>query len=177
MSPTPTQEPALKLFAFRLLAAAVLLTAAAAHAQLPTDSQPWKDRCNLMSSEAAAIRTGRVPTMFTSATRGVPSHSFLVLAVNRAQNGQHYLACTLYYMAAVADRAGNGSAPNAEQAFDEAIIGGSELKLAHHRHLNMTEHEKRIKFKVEEMTGAPLSLTPDQTQAAVDAASTMPLTM
>jgi hypothetical protein len=167
----------LKFPAIRLFAAAVLLAAAAAHAQLPTDSQPWKDRCNLLASASAAIGSGHVPPMLNRVTRGVPSHGFLVLAVDRAQQGQHYVACTLYYLAAVADRAGNGGTPIPAQAFDEAIIGGSELKLAHHRHLNMTEHEKRIKFKVEELTGKPLSLTPDQTQAVIDASSTMPITM
>jgi hypothetical protein len=166
----------LKLFALCLLAAPFI--AFAAQAQLPTDSTTYANRCAQFAGNSGQIEAGNIAPKFISVTRGVPSHSFFVLAVDRAQHGQHDVACVMYYMAAIADSRGNGASSNALQSREEAIIGRSESKLAHHHHLDALEHEKRVKYKVEEMTGSKaLSLPPDQTQAAIDAASTMPLSM
>jgi hypothetical protein len=163
---------------YRMAAVALLLSAASAiHAQLPVNDQVWKDRCNLLAASSNSIQTGKLSEMFLTATRGVPSRGFLVLAVNRAQAGQHYVACTMYYLAAVAARAGNGGKPDLVAATNDAIVAHSEWKLARHHHLNMQEHMKRVEMKVEEITGQPLSLTPVETSAVLDASSTMPITL
>jgi len=156
----------------------VLGATAAISAQLPEDSQVWKDRCNLLAASSAAIQNGSTPASLLAATRGVTTRGFFVLAVNRAQAGDHYVACTMYYLAAIAERSGNGGAkPDPLAVTNDAIVGGSELKLAHHQHLRMKEHEVRIKLKVEEMTGQPLTLTPPETTAVLEAATTTPITL
>jgi len=160
--------------------AAILLFAivASLHAQLPNDNEAWKSRCNLLTSQSAIIQSGNLPAPLISATHGVPADDFFVLAVNRAQAGQHSTACTMYFLAAIAERVGNGARPDPLTAANYAIIGGSEWKLARHQHLRMKEHVTRVKLKVEEITGKEsLTLTPDQTMAALTAAGTMPLSL
>jgi len=163
----------------RIASLAILFGAAAAiSAQLPIDTQVWKDRCNLLAASSSAIQTGATPAPLLAATRGVPARGFFILAVNRAQAGDHYVACTMYYLAAISERQGNGGFKSDPLAVtNDAIVGGSELKLAHHQHLRMKEHEVRIKLKVEEITGKPLVLTPPETSAVLDAAGTTPITV
>ena len=158
-----------------VVALQLLTVAGAVLAQLPMNNDAGKARCNVLAAAQKAIDAGIVPGPLVAATRGVPGRDFFVLAVDRAQAKQHYVACTMYFLAAIADRAGNGGHQDATQASNEAIVGGSELKLARGFHLKMAEHATRIKMKVEEMTGQPLSLTPPQTSAVLNAATTMPI--
>ena len=138
----------------------------------------WKDRCNLLASFSTQIQNGQISPSLAAMTRGVPARGYFVLAVDRAQAKQHYVACTMYYLAAIADREGNGGAkPDPLTSTKYAVIGGSELKLAHGRHLNMHEHMVRVKMKMDEATGQPLTLTPPQTTAVLDASTTMPITL
>ena len=163
-----------------VLVLALLLSASAAmRAQLPVNDLAWKDRCELLAASANAIQSATPPAALASLMHGVPARGFFVLAVDRAQAGQHFVACTMYYLAALADRAGNGGMrdPNPLMAVNYATIGGSEDKLAHGHHLNMHEHVTRVKMKVEEMTGKPLSLTPPETTAVLDASTTMPVSL
>ncbi len=147
------------------------------HAQLPVNDVAWKDRCELLAASANSIQSATPPAALVSLTHGVPAHGFFVLAVDRAQAGQHFVACTMYFLAALADRAGNGGMRDPLMAANYATIGGSEDKLAHGHHLNMHEHVIRVKMKVEEMTGKPLSLTPPETSAVLDASTTMPVSL
>jgi len=156
----------------------VVSAASAASAQLPANSDVWKDRCNLLASSSNAIQSGTTPAELVAATRGVTSRGFLVLAINRAQAGQHYVACTMYYLAAISERAGNGGVkPNLIAAGNDAIVAGSELKLARGQHLRMKEHTTRIAMRMHEMTGQPLTLTPPETSAVLDAATTTPVVL
>jgi len=160
----------------RILSLTILLgVATAASAQLPVNSEVWKERCNLLASSSAAIQNGKMPAELAAATRGVTARGFIVLAVNRAQAGQHYVACTMYYLAAISERAGKGADLTA--AGDDAIVAGSELKLAQGQHLRMKEHTTRIAMKMHEMTGKPLILTPPETSAVLEAATTAPVTL
>jgi len=178
-SPPRSRALILNAVSFRRAFAAILLFAAVAtlHAQLPNDNEAWKSRCNLLTAQSTAIQNGATPALLIAATRGVPANDFFVLAVNRAQAGQHFTACTMYFLAAVAARSGNGAKPDPISATNDAIVGGSEQKLANRHHLRMKEHLKRVELKVEEITGKPLTLTPDQTSAALQAAGTMPLSL
>jgi hypothetical protein len=163
----------------RIAGVAVLLGAAtAASAQLPKDSEVWKDRCNLMTASATAIQNGNPPAQLVAATKGISSRGFLVMAINRGQDGDHYVACTMYYMASMAEHSGNGGAkPDPLMATNYAVVAGSEERLARHLHLHMHQHVVRMKLKVEEMTGQPMTTSPEVTQAVLDAAGTAPITL
>lgn len=166
-------------FFFRF--SAVLLLAfgisAAMHAQLPQNNDTWKTRCNLLAASASSIQSGHPPAVLVAATRGVPSHSFFVLAVNRSEEDQHYVSCTLYYMAAISARMGNGGKPDLDAANDFLVLAGAEVKDARGQSITMAEYFKRLKIKAAGLTGKSLTLTPAETEAAITASTTMPLSL
>jgi hypothetical protein len=149
----------------------------AMHAQLPQNNDTWKTRCNLLAASASAIQNGNAPSVLSAATRGVASRPYYVLAVNRAENDQHFVACTLYYMAAIAARQGNGGKSDPDAAADYAILAGAEWKDATGQSLTMSERMKRLKLKASGITGGSLTSTPTETSAVIAAATTMPLTL
>jgi hypothetical protein len=161
----------------RLFTAIVLLAgfASAAQAQLPVNNNVWKTRCSLLASQATAIDSGNISPALIAATRGVSSHSFIVLAANRSDADQHYVSCAMYYMAAIAARNGNGGAKDVSSANDYTVLAGAEIKDATQQSLSITEHMKRLKFKATNLSG--LSSTPNETSAAIDASSTLPLSL
>jgi len=150
---------------------------AAAHAQLPQNNEAWKTRCNLLASSANAIQNGNPPSVLVAATRGVVSHPFYVLAVDRSQADQHYVACTLFYMAAISARMGNGGQSDPSAANDDAILAGAELKDARGESLTLSEHFKRLQIKASGLSGKALTSTPAETSAVINASTTMPLTL
>ena len=149
----------------------------ALHAQLPRNNEAWKTRCNLLAASATALQNGNPPAVLVASTRGVSSHPFYVLAVKRAQADQHYVACTLYYMAAISARAGNGGKPDLAAASDYAVLAGAEAKDARGESLTMSERFKRLQIKTSGLTGKSLTSTPAETSAVIDASTTMPLTL
>ena len=168
---------------FARLRVAVALTilfgmVAALHAQqLPVNNDTWKTRCSVLASAAPAIVNGSTPSALVSATRGVAGRPFYVLAVNRAEAEQHYVACTMYYLAAISARTGNGGKVDADAANDYTVLAGSELKLAKGQSLSFSETFKRLQIKVSGLTGTTMTLTPNETSAAIEAATTMPLSV
>src|ERR1700679_35345 len=96
--------------------AAAFSVASTLHAQLPQNNEAWKTRCTLLASSASAIENGNPPAVLVASTRGLASHPFYVLAVDRAQADQHYVACTLYYMAAISAKLGNGGKADPDAA-------------------------------------------------------------
>ena len=157
--------------------AAVLGIAASMHAQLPQNNEAWKTRCNLLASSASAIENGNPPAALVAATRGVNSHPYYVLAVDRSQADQHYVACTLYYMAAISARLGNGGKADPSAASDYLVLAGAEFKDAQGESLTMGERFARLKVKASGLSGSSLSSTPAETTAVIDASTTMPLTL
>ena len=155
----------------------VLGMSTALRAQLPENNDAWKMRCNLLAASATAIQNGNPPAVLLAATRGVNSHPYYVLAVDRAQAGQHYVACTLFYMAAMSARAGNGGKPDLAAASDYAVLAGAEAKDARGESLAFSERLKRLQIKASGLTGKPLTSTPAETSAVIDASTTMPLTL
>ena len=149
----------------------------ALHAQLPQNNEAWKTRCNLLAASAGAIENGHPPAILVAATRGVASYPYYVLAVDRSQADQHYVACTLFYMAAISARAGNGGKTDLSAADDYAILAGAEVKDARGESLTMTERFKRLGIKASAITGKSLTSTPAETMAVIDASTTMPLTL
>ncbi len=95
-------------FAFRLSTLLLLVFGlpTVMHAAVAAEHDAWKTRCNLLAASASSIQNGTPPSVLSAATRGVASRPYYVLAVNRAENDQHFVACTLYYMAAIAARQG-----------------------------------------------------------------------
>jgi hypothetical protein len=163
-----------KLSAVLLLAFGISVTL---RAQLPQNNDTWKTRCDLLAASANAIENGHPPAVLVAATRGVSSHSFFVLAVNRSQEEQHYVSCALYYMAAIAAREGNGGKTDLDAANDYLVLAGAEVKSAHGQSLTMAEYFKQLKIKASGLTGQSLTSTPAQTEAAIVASSTMPLSL
>ena len=164
---------------FRFRLAAVLLlagTAVSLHAQLPGDSEAYKARCALLASQSNAVLSGTTPAALVSATRSIRGDKFYALAVNRSQAGYHYIACTLYSLAAIAERAGNSGQHNYKAANDDLILAAAELRLAHHQHLLMAQHVKRVEMKIDAI-GSTLSLNSDETGQVLDAAGTTPITL
>ena len=157
---------------------ALLLGASTAlHAQLPQNNEVWKTRCNLLAASANAIQNGNPPSVLVAATRGVSSHPYYVLAVDRSQADQHYVACTLFYMAAISARAGNGGKADPSAADDYAILAGAEVKDARGESLTMSERFKRLEIKASALSGKSLTSTPTETTAVIDASTTMPLSL
>jgi len=163
--------------AFPLVIASLLLTASTTlHAQLPVDSGTWKARCLLLSSNAANIQAGKTPAALVAATRGLPGADFYTMAVNRSQDGDRYVACTYYYAAAIAERAGNAGKHDYTAAYNDTVLAAAELRLAHHQHLTMTQHVKRFEMKVNASTTS-LTLNSEQSQKIQDAGGTFPITL
>jgi hypothetical protein len=169
-----TPSALIRRFAALLL---VFGVSTALHAQLPQNNEAWKSRCNLLASSASAIQSGKPPAVLVAATHGVNSHPFYVLAVDRAQADQHYVACTLYYMAAISAYAGNGGKADPSAASDYVLLASAEAKEARGESLTMSERFKRLQVKASGLTGKPLTSTPAETSAVIEASTTMPLTL
>jgi hypothetical protein len=157
--------------------AIVLGATVATYAQMPVNNDTWKTRCNVLATSAPAIVNGSTPAALVSATRGVAGRPFFVLGVDRSQADQHYVACTMYYLAAISARTGNGGKADPDAADKYGILAAAELKLAHGESLSFTEQFKRLQVKFSGLTGETLTLTPNETSSAIDAATTMPLTI
>lgn len=162
---------------FSTAALFLALTAATSlRAQLPIDSNVWKERCTLLSNNADKIQNGTAPAVMVSATRGIPGPEFYTMAVNRAEDQDHYVACTFYYMAALAERNGNGGKRDDKIVQADAILAASELRMAQHQHLTMAQHVKRFEMKATTLAST-LTLDQQQSHAVLVAGTTFPITL
>ncbi len=150
-------------------------TVVAAHAQLPVDNPVWKTRCNLLAASAADINKGATPASLVAATRGVGGAKFLSLAAEASNDGNHTVACTLFYLSAIADRAGNGGKTDASAADTASTLAASEVKLLHGGSLSMSDHMTWTGLKFTLMRAS--AVTSNEAIAALDAAQTMPLSL
>lgn len=156
-----------------LLLAAGSVTAL--HAQLPSDNAVWKTRCGVLTSAAPSIEKGATPAALVTATRGVAGAKFFRLAVDRSQEGQHQVACALFYLAAVADRAGNGGSTDTSAAGIASTLAAAEIKESQGQSLSFAERMAWARTKVSLVSGA--GLTSVETQAVIVASTTMPLSL
>jgi len=161
----------------RHLLLSLLLSAAALHAQLPVNNDAWKTRCNLLAASAKAIEDGTAPPLLVAATHGVAGKPFYVLALNRSQANQHYVACTLYYLAAISERAGNGGKSDPSTASDDATLASAEAKEARGDSPSFYESWKRFTMKFTGLSGTTLTVTAAESSAVLNAATTMPLSL
>ena len=151
--------------------------AAALHAQLPVNNDAWKTRCNLLAASSKAIEDGTTPSLLVAATHGVTGKSFYVLALNRSQANQHYVACTLYYLAAIAERSGNAGKGDPSTASDDATLASAEAKEARGDSASFYESWKRFTMKFTGLSGTTLTVTAAESAAVLSAATTMPLSL
>jgi hypothetical protein len=101
-----------------------------AFAQEPLDNETWKQRCTTLNANAAAIDKGAAPPALLQTPKGVAGAKFAAVAHERGNSGQHYVACTLYYTAAIAEYAGTGGKVEPSKAHAYANLAAIELKRA-----------------------------------------------
>jgi hypothetical protein len=162
-------------FLRRFAIALILFSAAAAlHAQLPVDNLAWRDRCKLLTSLDKTIQSGAIPQSLVSATRKVAGQKFITFAFDRAQNGEHNVACTLFYMGEIAIRAGNGGT-DAITTRHAPLLAQGEAKVAAGKPLTTGDKMKRSSMKMHQAR-VP-ALTSADLQAVIDAADTLPISL
>jgi hypothetical protein len=151
----------------------VLLFVSFVHAQEPLDSDAWKSRCLALSTAADAIDKGSATPELLSTTKGIAGAKFAAVAHERAGAGQHYIACTLYYTAAMAERMGNGGKIDPARSHSDVFLGGIELKHATGEPLTFKEKMEAASGKV---TGSVKSsqLSPVEVSAVFAAFSNAP---
>lgn len=156
-----------------LAAVAMLLLGASAKAQLPTDNDAWKARCNVLRAAEMQFQNGEIAPELAAATRGVQGSKFVAFAWDRGSSGEHNVACVMYLMAAIADRKGNGGKVDIGAAEDAETLAKVELKLLHGEKLTFSEKLKVAETKVGQIISS--SLTQKEADAVLVAASTVPI--
>jgi len=134
-----------------------------AGAQMPTDNDAWKARCTALSASATAIDHGSAPPELLQTTRAISGDKFAAVAHERSGAGQHYIACTLYYTAAMAYHMGNGGKIDVSKGHTEVVLAGAEMKQATGQPLTFGEKMDRTTGKL------PLKKTAQLTPADVSA--------
>jgi hypothetical protein len=124
---------------FLSAAATLLLSSVAAtlHAQMPVDNDTWKARCGAVASMADI---DHLNPQVVSLTHGVDGAKFTTFAFDRQAAGQHNVACTLFYLGAIAN-AGKG---NTSDAKDAAVMASLEVKALHNQEPSWTESMIRV---------------------------------
>ena len=159
----------------RLSTVAVLLGGAALNAQIPKDNDVWKMRCNVLASAEQGIEAGKIPAPLLTATRGVPASKFITFALDRSGMGEHNVSCAMFYMAAIANRLGNGGKVDPSAAHDATVLANAEIKVAHGQSLSFSDKIKQTTARANELLTP--SLTAAELTAVIQAASTMPLSL
>ncbi len=162
-----------KWLSYALAFAALSFSAAAAHAQMPEDNAAWTARCAMLNSLATQIDGGHVPASLAAGTHGVPSIEFATFGFDRSRASEHNVACTMFFMAAIAERNGNGAAANPKTAHNLLVVAQSEVALAHKVKVTTLQHMKRGEEEAKQVKAK--SLTADQSSAVLAAADTLPL--
>jgi hypothetical protein len=117
------------------------------HAQEPMDNDVWKSRCLSLGAQADAIDKGSAPPELLQSTHGVPGAKFAAVGYERGNAGQHYIACTMYYTAALAEHQGNGGKIDPGRAHTDIVLAGAEAKRASGLPLSFKEKMDRASGK------------------------------
>jgi hypothetical protein len=129
-----------------------------AFAQEPTDNDLWKSRCSALAASAKAIDDGSAPPALLETTKGVAGAKFAAVAQERGDAGQHYIACTLYYTAAIAEYQGSGGKVEPSKAHTFVALAAIELKRATGQPLTFKEKMGHTSHDVKAIASG--SLTP-----------------
>jgi hypothetical protein len=165
----------MKTFFGPLLALSLLIVlAASARAQEPVDSDVWKARCLALNAAAAAIDKGFPSQALLDTTKGIPGSKFAAVAHERSLAGQHYIACTMYYTAAIAERQGNGGKIDLSKTHADVFLGAVELKKSTGQALTFKEKMEGTSDKVTGSTKAG-TLSPVETAMVFGAFSGAPV--
>jgi hypothetical protein len=151
-----------------LLLGVVTGLCAHATAQMPSDDDTWKARCNALSANATAIDKGSASQALLQTTRGIAGDKFEAVAHERAGAGQHYIACTLYFTGAMAQHMGNGGKIDAGRAHTDVVLAGAELKRATGQSLSFAEKMDSAGSKMPSVKKTP-PLTPADVSAVLGA--------
>ena len=157
-------------FRFATVAAALLVSASsvAALAQMPSDNDTWKARCSVLAAQAADL--SHITPSVEALTRGVAGSKFQTFGFDREAAGQHQVACTMFYLAAIANQAGH----DASAAKDAQLLANLEIKTTHGQPPSFSEGITRTKVKAIEITHPALTLSDEE--KIVSAATTIPFT-
>src|SRR5579875_2255224 len=139
-------------------AAALLLTAgvARAHAQMPSDNDTWKARCSTLAAQAADLN--HLSPSVSALTRGVAGSKFQTFAFDRQAAGQHQVACTLFFLAAIANQTGSGAKADTSAAQDSLLMANLELKGMKGQSASFSESFARTRIKAVEITRPALTV-------------------
>jgi hypothetical protein len=158
-------------FAAAFVALFCLSAGMALHAQMPTDNDTWKARCNALASVSDITH----PTpQIVALTRGVAGSKFRTFGFDRDAAGQHKVACTLFFLGAVADQAGNGGKQDSSSAEDNATLARLQIKAMHGESPTFSERITVAKVKALEVTRP--ALTQADEENVMNAATTIPFT-
>jgi hypothetical protein len=119
--------------------------------------------------------TGRgvVPAWLRAAPKDVPGPEYTTFGWDRLRAKQPYVACTFFYLGAIADHNhGNGHADHVH-AHESAVMGRIASKTAHHQEPTTREAMTRVHAEAAEIPKPALTVA--QEEAIVAAASVMPL--
>ena len=139
---------------------------------MPTDNDAWKHRCEVLR-DADPNGRGTVPAWLTKAPGDVAGPRWTTFGWDRARAGQPYVACTFFYLGAIADHNRNKGHADHVHAHESAVMGRIEDKMA--RHEPVTAREKLTKTHAEAAEIPKAALTVPEEEAMVAAAGTMPL--
>lgn len=166
-----SEKDIMTLSRFATLAAAAFVLTTTAYAQYPKDNNVYKMRCDLLAGQDSAIQSGSIPAVLAGASKGIPAAQIVTFAVDREKDGDHQVACVLFYMAAIASRAAN----QADDAKTYSVF-------AHTEYVKSTGGspsfgEKLTRGKVEAAEIRKPALTSAQLTAIVDALNVMPISL
>lgn len=138
-----------------------------AYAQEPLDNDVWKQRCTTLSASAEAIDKGSAPPALLETTKGIAGAKFAAVAHERGNAGQHYIACALYYTAAIAEYQGTGGKVEPSKAHTFTSLAAIELKRATGQPLTFKEKMGNTSHDMKAITSG--SLTPNDIGAVFGA--------
>lgn len=141
-------------------------------AQMPTDNDTWKKRCEVLRDADPTAR-GVVPAWLQTAPQAVPGPRWTTFGFDRAHARQSYVACTFFYLGAIADHNHGNAHADRVHAHESAVMGKIMDKAA--RHEKITPREKLTKGHAEAAEIPKPALTIPEEEAMLAAATTMPL--
>lgn len=160
----------IRLFAFAMLLP--VLGAVVARAQMPMDNDAWQQRCDVLRNADPSAR-GIVPAWLRHAPQNVPGPAYTTFGWDRLRAHQLYVACTFFYLGAIADHNGPRTHADHVHAHESATMGRIASQLAHHQRVSVREGLTRAHAEAAEIPKPPLTVAEEE--AIVAAASTMPL--
>ena len=130
----------------------------------------------MLSGLAAQIEAGKAPATLVTATHSLPSIQFATFGFDRSRATNHNVACAMFFMAAIAERAGNGTGGgNPRTAHNLLVVAQSEVMLAQGHKPTMKQHVKRGEEEAKQVSAKPL--TGEESAAIINAVGTLPLKM